>query len=71
MWSNISFTILGPLSKKDWELVLDILVKFIVEATDKGINIEFRLFVWVFSSHSRIFHSYGDVIIAGEGLFLI
>lgn len=70
MWSNISFTILGPLSKKDWELVLDILVKFIVEATDKGINIEFRLFVWVFSSHSRIFHSYGVVIIAGEGLFL-
>ena len=26
------------------------------------------LFVWSFSSHSRIFHSYGDVTIAGEGL---
>ena len=26
------------------------------------------LFVWSLSSHSRIFHSYGDVIIAGEGL---
>ena len=27
------------------------------------------LFVWVFSSHSRIFHSYGDVNIAGEEFF--
>ena len=26
------------------------------------------LFVWSFSSHSRIFHSFGDVIFAGEGL---
>ena len=26
------------------------------------------LFVWSLSSHSRIFHSYGDVTIAGEGL---
>ena len=25
------------------------------------------LFVWSFSSHSRIFHSFGDVIFAGEG----
>ena len=25
-------------------------------------------FVWGFSSHSRVLHSYGDVIIAGEGL---
>ena len=25
-------------------------------------------FVWSFSSHSRIFHSYGDFTIAGEGL---
>ena len=25
-------------------------------------------FVWGFSSHSRIFHSYGDVTINGEGL---
>mgnify|MGYP003691732393 CR=1 FL=1 len=25
-------------------------------------------FVWGFSSHSRIFHSYGDVTITGEGL---
>ena len=28
----------------------------------------FVFFVWVFSSHSRIFHSYGDVTINGEGL---
>ena len=27
----------------------------------------FVLFVWGFSSHSRIFHSYGDVTITGEG----
>ena len=26
------------------------------------------LFVWSLTSHSRIFHSYGDVIITGEGL---
>ena len=26
------------------------------------------LFVWGFSSHSRIFHSYGDVTITGKGL---
>ena len=26
------------------------------------------LFVWSLSSHSRIFHSYGDVTIAGEEL---
>ena len=26
------------------------------------------LFVWDFSSHLRIFHSYGDVTIDGEGL---
>ena len=26
------------------------------------------LFSWGFSSHSRIFHSYGDVTIADEGL---
>ena len=26
------------------------------------------LFVWGLSSHMRIFHSYGDVIITGEGL---
>ena len=34
-----------------------------------GLNVfVFCLFVWGFSSHSRIFHSYGDVTIAGEGL---
>ena len=26
------------------------------------------LFLWSLSSHSRIFHSYGDINIAGEGL---
>ena len=29
------------------------------------------LFVWSLSSHSRIFHSYGDVIISGEGLQIL
>ena len=28
------------------------------------------LFVWSLSSHSRIFHSYGDII-AGEGLHIL
>ena len=31
----------------------------------------FRLFVWSLSSHSRVFHSYGDVSIAGEGLQIL
>ena len=26
------------------------------------------LFIWSLLSHSRIFHAYGDVTIAGEGL---
>ena len=29
------------------------------------------LFVWGFSSHSRIFHLYGDLTIAGEGLQIL
>ena len=29
------------------------------------------LIVWNFSSHSRIFHSYKDVTIAGEGLQIL
>ena len=29
------------------------------------------MFVWSLSSHSRIFHSYGDVTIAGEGLQIL
>ena len=29
------------------------------------------LFVWSLSSHSRIFHSYGDVTIAGVGLQIL
>ena len=29
------------------------------------------LFVCLFSSHSRIFHSYGDVTIDGEGLQIL
>ena len=29
------------------------------------------LFVWSFSSHSRIFHSYGDVTITSEGLQIL
>ena len=32
---------------------------------------QFRLFVWSFTSHSRIFHSFGDVIIAGIGLQIL
>ena len=31
----------------------------------------FCLVVWSLSSHSRIFHSYGDVTIAGEGLQIL
>ena len=31
----------------------------------------FCLFVWGFSSHSRIFHSFGDVTIVGGGLQLL
>ena len=31
----------------------------------------FCLFVWGLSSHSRIFHSYGDVTVAGEGLQIL
>ena len=31
----------------------------------------FCLFVWTLSSHSRIFHSFGDVTIAGEGLQIL
>ena len=29
------------------------------------------LYVWAFSSQSRIYHSYGDVTIAGEGLQIL
>ena len=29
------------------------------------------LFVWCLSSHLRIFHSYGDVTIASEGLQIL
>ena len=29
------------------------------------------LFVWGFSSHSRIFHPYGDITIVGEGLQIL
>ena len=31
----------------------------------------FGLFVWSFSSHSRIFHSFGDVTSTGEGLQIL
>ena len=31
----------------------------------------FCLFVWGLLSHMRIFHSYGDVIITGEGLQIL
>ena len=31
-------------------------------------QLSFVLFVWCFSSYSKIFHSYGDVVITGEGL---
>ena len=35
-----------------------------------SINVQY-LFVWGFSSNSRIFHSYGDFTIAGEGLQIL
>ena len=31
----------------------------------------FYFFVWGFSSHSKIFHSYGDVTITGKGLQIL
>ena len=31
----------------------------------------YLMIVWSFSSHSRIFHSFGDVTIAGEGLHIL
>ena len=34
-------------------------------------NLMICLFVWGFSSHSRIFHSYGDFTITGEGLQIL
>ena len=34
-------------------------------------KIFFCLFVWSLSSHSRIFHSYGNIIIAGDGLQML
>ena len=30
-----------------------------------------EMFVWGFSSHSRMFHSYGDVTMTGEGLQIL
>ena len=33
--------------------------------------IPFDLFVWNFSSHLNIFHSFGDLTIAGEGLQIL
>ena len=32
---------------------------------------KFCLLVWDLSSHSRIFHSYGDVTVVGEGLQIL
>ena len=47
---------------------------FITWSYSKPYNFKFYLlvclFVWFFS-HSRIFHSYGDVTIAGEGLQIL
>ena len=37
----------------------------------KGLILFVCLFVWNLSSHSRIFHSYGDVTITGEGLQIL
>ena len=34
-------------------------------------TINFIFFVWDFSSHSRNFHSYENVIITGEGLYSV
>ena len=31
----------------------------------------YLMIVWSFSSHSKIFHSFGDVTIAGEGLHIL
>ena len=45
-----------------WDTVLD-------EITNRDMFV--CMFVWGFSSHSRIFHSYGDITIAAEGLQIL
>ena len=52
----------------NWILQFDFfyLFLYVVAVYVKGAFL--YLFVWGFSLHSRIFHSYGDVTITGEGL---
>ena len=42
-----------------------------LEHMDSALKCLICLFVWGLSSHSRIFHSYGDVTITGEGLQIL
>ena len=44
---------------------------FRIEIKQFGKVIFFYLFVWGCTSHSIIFHSYGDVTITGEGLHIL
>ena len=47
-------------------------LEFVMVFFQLGTNCEFFSFVCLdFSSHSRIFHSYGDVTIAGEGMHIL
>ena len=46
-------------------------LQFIVMVTMDTLAMSICLFVWSLSSHLRIFHSYGDVTIAGEGLQIL
>ena len=46
---------------------------FVSKSSRKEYYLDFVcfLFVWDLTSHSRIFHSYGDVTITGEGLQIL
>ena len=58
MWLSVK---LGALSLIDREIARH----------NKKLELPWFLFVCGFSSHSRIFHSHGDVSIAGEGLQIL
>ena len=44
------------------------LYKYLGNVTEFSCSTDFCLFIYCFTSRSRIFHLYGDVTITGEGL---
>ena len=62
-WSSIGKWRVGfkLLSPQNWHFVYCLI----------NLKSEQCLFVWSFSSHSRIFNSFGDVTFAGEGLLIL